>query len=192
MKRMTWLLSLVLVLLLVACGPQEPTVDTAAAEINVTEEDVGPSFTLEEESGLQDLLETIDLQETSSVKDAQLRYYSSEAEPVTTVLAAVLVFDSAGNARNGLGELRQGFTDSLKKDAPDIALSELTVSMGDETYFARADFPGRNSVVYLLLVRKSNVLSMVTASGSAGSLDENWVRDLGQKMLSRVPQPQNP
>jgi hypothetical protein len=192
-------LLLSIVLLLVACGPAEPTVVAKAVEINLTAADLGPGFTLVEESDLPAILDRthIATADTGVLVDADRRVFVSTnvvtatagvtaTQPITRsqVIITVQTYNSSSAASGALGEVRDALKDVLAQNAALIAVNAATI--GDQSEFWAAEMPNRGARFYLFLFRRTNVVGIVMAVGPA-TLEQTWVLGLGQTLANRVP-----
>jgi hypothetical protein len=189
MKRVPWWIGLICVaVLVVGCGPSEPAIEKPAAEMNLTLEDVGEGFTLEEEFGLEEALTRVQLEEASGINDANLRVFaSSDAK----VLATTLQFASANAAQSGMNEFAKNLEAALQEAEQGLVLEDRSAeapAVGDDAIMFRADTLIDGNQIYLFGFRKVNVVSVLVASGSTDLVDDEWVRGFGLKMAGRIPQ----
>ncbi len=200
MKRLNVLCLLsILAMLLLACGAQGPIVEAPAAEMNLTAADLGEDFTLTAQGGLSDLLGrlSVEAENQGPVVDIDRRLFVA-AEPLsgtaattatvplttTTVAATVLVYNAAAAADAGLKEIFDAFKGLV---AITVTLQEQAITqLGDQSKFVTAGVPARAAQVHLLLFRKDNVVGMLQVTGPA-RVQPQWVIDLAQKMLQRIP-----
>lgn len=191
MKRpVLWILLLVSTLLLASCGAREALIDASAAAMNLTTEDLGRPAAMQERPREEILLLVQQPpEETRLARDANMRTFTfSETEVVAVVLVTTSSAEARATLRDARSNFESGLRDALGQGAT-IAVEELTVpQLGDETFFARVQIPGKGPG-YILGFRKSNVAGLIIAHGPAGTLDEDWLRGLGQKMFQRLPAP---
>lgn len=198
-KFVVWLGLLGIVLSVAACGPAEPLVQAKAADINLTAADLGEGFALTGESDLAAILTRAKVkpEDKAPLEDANRRVFVGTAvvtatgtttatAPLTrTQVAATLeVYNASGAAQSGLNEQRDGFKGVL---APTVTLVTInTTTLGSASELWAGDVPGRAGRVYILLMRRDNVLAVIQVTGPA-NVQETWVLGLAQKVLSRVP-----
>jgi len=193
MKRLFWLTWLVLVVMLAACGPSEPVIEKAAADMNLTAAEVGETFRQEREDDLEAIQVLLVVDEPGSVKDASLRAFVDGAEDAggTQVTAAVLRFDSTGSAEAGLNDILKGFQGALGEEPAALAqsLEEVEETSSGERFFGKAEIPEQEARLYLYLFRKRNVVGLIMVAGPAETLEKATIIDLHEKMDERIPLP---
>lgn len=191
MKRVAWWFSLLgMALLVTACGPSGPSVETAAIELNLTVEDLPGDFALSEEYTYEEIgSDLVNLnQEHSQARDAHMRIFTSPDTQVTTI---VMIFDSASTAKSGLRDAQQNFELAIQEAVPNLLFTELSApEVGDEASFVGAELLEQESRIYLFGFRKLNVVGLVTAVGPSTSLQEIFISGLAQAMAGRIQVPE--
>jgi hypothetical protein len=189
MKRVWWWVGLVcLALLAMACGPSEPTIEKPAAEMNLTVEDMGEGFSLEEELGLEEVLAQVQLEEAGGINDANQRTFVSSD---TTAWATTFVYASASAAQGGMTEYAKNLETALQEGDEGLLLEDRSSdapAVGDDAIMFRAVKLVEGNQIYLFGFRKINVFSVLVVSGSPERVDEDWIRGFGLKIANRIPQ----
>jgi hypothetical protein len=200
MRKFRVLLGLLCVALFaVACGPAEPLVQAKAADINMTVADLGEGFTLTEESDLLAILARtkIKAEDKAPLEDANRRIFVGTAVVTATgtttvtapltrteVIATLMVYNASGGAQAGLTETRDGFKGVLPPTMTLVAINTTTLGSASELWVTEA--PNLAARVYVLLMRRDNVLAVIQVTGPS-QIRETWVVGLAQKVLGRVP-----
>ncbi len=180
------LLSVVLTLLAVSCGPSGPAIDTPAQEMNLTGDDLGIPMALEEEVGLEEFLKMVSLENRGDVLDAHMRTFVG---PDSRLFSAVLVFNSSKAAQDGFKDARQNYELALQQGAPDLLLEErIAPALGDEVVLLGAELSEQGQATYLLVFRKLNVVGLVVATGPAETITEDRLDRLGKTFFQKLPQ----
>ncbi len=188
--RSFWALFL-LVVLLVGCGPSEPLIEKPAAEMNLTEADLGGEYTLQEEQGYTELTADMEPAVAAEVSDAHMRLFVSNKESAV-VMGIVINIKSVSKARGNLSSLVDGFKEGLTESLTDVSYEEVEApAMGDETIISKAAVSdpmlgGGEMHIYMVGVRKANVILVAATFGSEEISNEDAVRTLAQKMLDKA------
>ena len=192
MRRIRWIgLFLLLAVLLAGCGPGEPPIEKPAAEMNLTAADVGADFYLDEEEGFDQITADMEPEVVREATDANMRLFSAETE-LALIMGIVVNMKDVSTAKKNMRGLVEGFETGLTEAIADVSYEELSApEMGDDAVLSRAvlkdpAFGEEEMYVYMLGVRKANVLLMVATFGPEALSNEATVRDLVQKMLAKT------
>ncbi len=204
MKRPGWWIVLLGVVMLAACGAPEAVIGDTAARLNLADLGLEAPFQMSERSK-DEIVALLGLTEVGALTDASLRTFVPSTEAVsntpalsgTTVMAAVLVYNSSGEASKGLDNAREGMKEALRVNEPAIVVQELNAQAEGQpsyaqAYFGQAEVPGRAPRVYMFLIRKQNVVGMITTSGLPEAFNEQQLRALAARMHGKWPEPAAP
>jgi len=169
--RLIFSLSLVL-LLVVACGPKEPIIETAAGDMNLTAADLESNWSLDEEQGMETLLESA----PSYTKDANMRTFTSD-EPIGVLVSIILTTNSVAAAKEEMigKDLMDtmGIKATFLKMLPNVMPQKVEPpDVGDEAVMIVSQDTDLGFNVYALVFRKSNVIAMLFFGGT-----EDWATD---------------
>ncbi len=186
MHRNRLLVSLTMVLVLfagVACGPKEATIQTPASSINFAAADLGPAWSLMRESGLDDLPEM----KQPHVQDANMRMFGADS---ITGMAISVVFstNSVDAARQEMSsDTVKNFGQDIKAQFPDMTMETLpSPQIGDEAVLVRGNLADLGVSVYLLTLRKANVIFMFTLIATEDVATEVLVLDYARKAEGKI------
>lgn len=175
-----------LVLSTLACGstePAQPIIETAAADMNLSAADLGFDWSPMSDQGLDEM----PAMDQPHIRDANMRMFSSESlmGMVTSILfsaesVAAAQQEMQGDAVQNLGADMEAQLENLtlaKLDAPDL---------GDEAVMVGGNIPELNMNVYVLALRKANVVAMVSVLGTAETVTEDLMADYAQKLETKI------
>jgi len=191
MKRMNlshWLLGLTVVCLLlvgVACGPKEPTIETPAKDMNLTAADLGSDWVLQNEQGLSDLPEKVG----EYFRDANVRTFAAEGKGM--VVSQVLRAPNARSVQKAIQEVDpiESFTSGLKEDWPDATFEEVTPpDIGEDTAMAtgKMSYMDINFTAWMVVFRKHNVTALVAIVGTEEASTEEVITDYARKLEAKI------
>ncbi len=186
MKHVSWLISVVAVCLLLAttgCGGKEPIIETAAADMNLSAEDLGTGWTLVAEQGPDEMS---GIQDLSGVRDANSRMFGNE-EIAGMVISVVVTTESVATARQQMqGDLFKDTIASMEEEVG-ITMENLTPpDVGDEAQLVGGTEEDLGINVYMCVFRKANVVALFTLIGSADAVDEGTVAQYAQAMEAKM------
>ena len=189
MKHFRWttiwivVLSVTCVFAVTGCGSQEPIIETAAADINLTATDLGFDWTAMSEQGLDEMPAA----NQPHIRDVNMRMFSSES---LTGMATSFVFttDSVSSAQQ---EMKSESVENLGADitaqVEGLTLEPLTPpTVGDEAKMVGGNIPELDMNVYVLAFRKVNVVVLLSVMGASDRVTEAQVVDYAHKVEARI------
>ena len=186
MQNTRLILSLTMVLLLlagVACGPKDVTIQTPADQINFSAADLGPAWSLMQESGLDEM----PAMEQPHVQDANMRMFS--AESITgMVISIVLNINTVDAARQEMSsDTVENFGQDFKAQFPDMTMERLPPpQVGDEAVLVRGNLSDLGINVYMMTFRKSNVIVMFNLIAAEDVATEELVLDCARMVEGKM------
>jgi hypothetical protein len=187
MKHFRLILSLIVMSLLlstIACGSKEPVIETPAAEMNLRAADIGPEWAISIEQGLDETPE-MDL---PHIQDANMRMF--EAEGITgMVMGYVFSTKTVAAAEKEMKSegATSGFAEGLQKQVPEVSLETLQPpDTGDEAVMTGGSHPDLGLNVYMLALRKANVIVMLSVIAPEGFANEESMADYASKIEARI------
>jgi len=188
MKHTRLLVGLLVVCVLasaVGCGSSEPIIETPAAEMNLTTDDLGPNWSLDQEQDRDELLADA----PAYAMDANLRAFVS-LDPFGVITSLVFTTKSVVSARSEMqGEFIQDLLDSIEEATADTSFEETEPpAIGDEAVSlgGSADLSGMEMNVYTLIFRKDNVIVMLFLVGPGDFANKDNATDYGRMLEAKI------
>lgn len=173
-----------LLLSITACGSGEPTIETPAAEMNLTVADLGPEWSLQQEQGKDELATTL---QAGDLVDADMRIFAAAANQTMLVSQLISVKSVVSAKTTMAGEFVQAFTTGMQSLLPGVTLEELaSPNVGEESVLMGGNVPDLDFNVYILAFRKTNVIATLFLMGPAESATEESVADYARKVEAKL------
>ena len=183
-------LSLAFVLLLggaAACGPSEPLVETAAADINLSAADVGTGWEMQQELTLEDIFADA----PRHALDANQRTFSSQEVLGKVLVSQVFSTKTVASAEREMrGDLVEAMTTAFEQQATGASMEEMTApELGDEALMlgGRGSVSGIEMVANVVALREANVFALVFLMGPTGSATADDAVAYARTLDLRIP-----
>ncbi|HID88476.1 MAG TPA: hypothetical protein EYH27_02500 [Anaerolineales bacterium] len=185
MRYVHWMTCLVVLglVLTAGCGGKEPIIETAAADMNLTAEEMGAGWTLMAEQGLEEMPT---IREFPNVQDANSRMFGNE-ESAGMLISMVLTTGSVASARQEMqGKSFQDMMGGMEEDLG-IAMADLTPpDVGDEALLMGGTEEELSLNVYVCAFRKANVIAVFALIGPTDAVDEGTVAQYAQALEAKM------
>lgn len=188
MRKAASVLLVLFMLFVAACGGGggSSLIETAAVDMNLGEGDLGSGYTLTEEEGRDAVVTDMDLDEADDIEDANLRMFSS-ADSLGMVMSVVVNFKTVAAAKANMRGVTEGFEEGFNEELPGTEFAELSApNIADDSLLIKADISDYGFEIYMLSFRKENVMGLIAAFGMSGSVTEDSVVELGNKLAGKV------
>ena len=171
-----------LTLVTVACGAQEPTIDTPVREINLTTADLGAGWSVREEQLKEQLADTLG---ASDLVDANMRIFEGEEAILVSQLASVKTVASAKTTM--AGDFVQAFKNGMEAELPGVTFSDAeTPDVGEEPVMLAATIGDLGFEAYVLAFRKANVIVTLFVMGSEDIVTAEMLTGYGRKLEAKI------
>lgn len=165
------------------CGPQPNLIQKSAADMNLTQQDLGSGYGLSQEQGLDELKTSWNLPNDPDLKDANYRLFESE----NGVVLAVVITLKKPATTDTLKDLTGGFEEGFSTQLPGSALKEIqTARVGDESMTRGMDMADLGLSMYFLGFRKNNVVGVLAVIGKVDFATVELITQTGQKMAAKM------
>lgn len=179
-------LLLVLVLLLAACGPSAELIETPAADMNLTAEEMGSDYTLMDDQGTDAVTADMDPDEAEDARSASLRTYGPP-NGTGLVMSMVVNFDSVSAAKANMRGALEGFEEGFKQSLPDATFAEVDApDIGEDAVMTLSSLEELGFNVYMLAFRENNVMGVIAIASTEDFATEEQTVDLAKKLAIKV------
>ena len=193
MKRTHFFLVIFLALAVVALaacgGSKEPIIEKPASEINLSLEDLGEGWTLNQDAnGLEDL-KSIGVDARSvNIQDGNMRFFAG-ANPTIQIISAVFVYKSEKSAEKDMKQANLGknVSSSIQAQIPDMTIETIqldTVGENQEALYGVYEAVGLH--FYTLVFRENNVGFMVMMMGPEDIANQKALLTHARTLASRA------
>jgi hypothetical protein len=155
--------------------------------MNLVPEDLGGEYLLLMEFSLEDLRAEMEPEMIELVQSANARVFGSP-EGEDAVMSFVISLETVEAAEEYFLTELEDLEAEVQESQPGLTFEELPApDLGDESILVGATIEeqGRTIEVYILAIRKSNVLGTVMIVGPKGTFDETMVHVIGGKLAAR-------
>ena len=170
-----------------SCGPSEPIVETAAADINLSGSDLGTGWSMQQELTMDEIFDDA----PRHALDANQRTFSSQEVLGKVLVCQVFSTKSVASAQREMqGDLVEAMTTAFEQQASGGAMEEMDApELGDEALM----LGGSGSVsdvamdAYVVALREANVFALVFLMGPTGSATAEDAIEYARTVDLRLP-----